>query len=590
MASNFFNKASLVMVPDAPIDGKLPSVKPEDRSGDFTFSRGSNLAATRVNKDGLIEKGRENLLLQSNQFDTTWYNTTSSETGGQIGYDGSNDAWELSISAAAGRLTQLISLGGVQTFSVYAKAGTYNFLDLYAIGNVAHSAYFDLSTGSVGTTFSLIDSSITSVGNGWYKCSITFSDTTLNVRFYPAVADNDLTGTSGSIYIQDAQLEQGLAATGYIETTTAAVQKGILENLPRIDYSGGASCPSLLLEPQRTQLIPQSEYFGGTQWPVDGVSLDANNATSPEGLQNAYKITDDISTGYHKITKTNVFAADGTMRTWSVFVKKGNARYCVISHAEIFSSYVNSLIFDMQEGVYTNEGTTNYFDIVQEPIDMGNGWWRIGFSSDLNSSSYDNFSIGISRGADWLNNASYTGDGSLNFYIYGAQCELGSYSTSYIPAYGSSVTRSLDVSSLGGLQTSSILNGTKGTFLFEGIKNQDWYFTNFVITANSKTNKSLLIDNSGSAIRLRAWDTSGLDATITTLGISNGTFKYLIRWDNGDLKVFINGVSGGTATISPYSYTTLDLSEGTWSRSSPKQLLFFPTALTDDECIALTTI
>jgi hypothetical protein len=71
MASNFFNKASLVMVPDAPIDGKLPSVKPEDRSGDFTFSRGSNLAATRINKDGLIEKGRENLLLQSNQFQDT---------------------------------------------------------------------------------------------------------------------------------------------------------------------------------------------------------------------------------------------------------------------------------------------------------------------------------------------------------------------------------------------------------------------------------------------------------------------------------------------------------------------------------------
>ena len=41
-------------------------------NGDFTFSRGSNLAATRVDVNGLIEKGRENLLLQSNQFDTTW--------------------------------------------------------------------------------------------------------------------------------------------------------------------------------------------------------------------------------------------------------------------------------------------------------------------------------------------------------------------------------------------------------------------------------------------------------------------------------------------------------------------------------------
>ena len=42
---------------------------------DFTFDRGSNLAATRVNADGLIEKGRENLLLQSNNFsDSDWMN------------------------------------------------------------------------------------------------------------------------------------------------------------------------------------------------------------------------------------------------------------------------------------------------------------------------------------------------------------------------------------------------------------------------------------------------------------------------------------------------------------------------------------
>ena len=38
--------------------------------GDFDFTRSTQ--ATRVNSQGLIEKERSNLLLQSNSFDTTW--------------------------------------------------------------------------------------------------------------------------------------------------------------------------------------------------------------------------------------------------------------------------------------------------------------------------------------------------------------------------------------------------------------------------------------------------------------------------------------------------------------------------------------
>jgi hypothetical protein len=47
----------------------------------------------------------------------------------------------------------------------------------------------------------------------------------------------------GNILIQDAQVEQGLVATDYIETTTTTAQAGILEDMARLDYSGGASLP-----------------------------------------------------------------------------------------------------------------------------------------------------------------------------------------------------------------------------------------------------------------------------------------------------------------------------------------------------------
>ena len=64
-----------------------------------------------------------------------------------------------------------------------------------------------------------------------------------------------VSGTSEiTIYLQDAQLEQGLVARDYIETTTTAVEGGITDNVPRLDYTD-SSCPALLLEPQRTNLF-----------------------------------------------------------------------------------------------------------------------------------------------------------------------------------------------------------------------------------------------------------------------------------------------------------------------------------------------
>jgi hypothetical protein len=198
-----YDKASLVMIPSGVKEDKLYSVKPTDGSGDFTFSRGTD-TATRVNSSGLIEKERGNLLTYSNDFsNAAWTKQDITATSGQSGYDGSSDAWLLDKSAASGQLNAIIS-ADVSTFSVYAKAGTLDWLRLYIdISGSNTFAFYNLNSGVVGTTTNDIDTTIESIG-------------------------------------------------GYIETTTAAVYEGITDNLPRLDYSGGASCPSLLLEPSRT--------------------------------------------------------------------------------------------------------------------------------------------------------------------------------------------------------------------------------------------------------------------------------------------------------------------------------------------------
>jgi hypothetical protein len=336
---NLYDKSSLILVPGAVKDGKVYSQRPENGDGDFTFSRST--AATRVNADGLIEKETRNLLLQSNTFNvsTKWGNANSTDTSGQSGYDGSNDAWKItSTSTSNAFLRQIISFSGVNTISVYAKAGTSNFLLTSTEGG--GNTWFNLSAGTIGTDAS-ISSNIEDMGSGWYRCSVVWNASITGVRLYVCDADNSAAVTSGNfIYIQDAQAEQGLVARDYIETTTAAVYGGITDNVPRLDYTD-SSCPALLLEPQRSNLLSQSEYLGG-EFALDNVSLDYNYGTSPEGVSNSALLTQTGSSASNSLYEFGLPTTDGSY-TYSFFFKAGTSTNCRMYVATGISNYNSRL-------------------------------------------------------------------------------------------------------------------------------------------------------------------------------------------------------------------------------------------------------
>jgi len=551
---SFFDDASLAFLPSggAGKDGKTYSIKPTDGSGDFTFSRGSNLAASRIGPTGLIEKGRENLLLRSNQFNTSpWFVTgIDTPTSGQTGYDGSSDAWTLEKNGAYAYLYQDKSISGVQTFSFYGKAGTIPQARITINTSAVNvTAAFDLANGIDLGGSQNITSSIESVGNGWYRCSVTYNQgTTSRFRIYPADVGGDLSGTSGSIYIQDSQVEIGLAATEVITTGATTGKAGLLEDEPRFDYSGGATCPSLLLEPSRTNLIGYSEYINESvaSWSRFFSTIITNNdAISPDGKNNATKIECPI--GQSARVDAIVSGLSAGTYTYS-FYAKGN-------------------VSNLDVNIYQNATGDTLSSTAIETLINDSEWSRVDITFTSTASStirciYANLTAGE------------------YFYMWGAQLEQASYPTSYIPNHsGGSVTRGADgiskdlTSVVNGNQMTMFLDlkshisiGTQTNALWGDLR---WYH---------KSNNRILFYKNDDAINI------GGDITI------NGRTKIALSITTTDAKVFVNGSQVYTTSLpTPFVDFGELIYEILNSKEEWNQFLIFSTPLSDADCITLTT-
>jgi hypothetical protein len=178
----------------------------------------------------LLEQSRTNQIRHSEDLGTTWSLTNATASlNVATAPDGSTSADKLiNNNGAAGRAQQLFTLSGSNVYSVFAKESEWGWVyiaPLQATGGV----WFNLTNGTIGTQQAGFVGSITSFGNGWYRCAVQFTgtSTSLTARIHATNADNTLTvgdGTSG-ILIWGAQLEAGATATSYIPTTTGSLAR-----------------------------------------------------------------------------------------------------------------------------------------------------------------------------------------------------------------------------------------------------------------------------------------------------------------------------------------------------------------------------
>jgi len=519
-------KPKLALIPAAQ-GSKFYSVLPSDGVGDFDFTR--NSSATRIAPTGFIE--------------------TSELFGSDLlsGYDFTS-GWVLYSGATS----------TLNSFTGYNNSGIYKSI------LVSGKTYKMVIAGNTTSTNGASVSDFPETQNYKSVSSGAFSET-----FYFQANGTNLFLTNNSL--------------GTTTFTTLSLQEQIGKSRLNYDLLNGkvVNCPHYLLEPARTNLFPQSQYFiSGSGWSAANLNRTSNSLVSPDGTLNATKI-EATGTGGHPLYDDLAAISNGTY-TFSMFLKKGENT----SLASMSDGYSTSNIsFDLDAvTVSANTGSTlNPF--IKEYND---GWFRVGYSLTV--------TVGQTQPALYLFDAngqqSFTGNGET-MYVWGAQFEQGSYPTSYIPTNGTAITRAAETAT--GSGNAATFNSTEGVLMAEiSALSNDTSSKLISLTDGSQSNGIELFYFAGNSIYINLW--SG--------GVSQGFLNYEIDIENfnkvcytyklNNTALWINGykVDTDTSATMPIGLSELAFESGIGGNDfygKTRELQYFDSALTDAQLETLTS-
>ena len=590
----------------------------------ITFTRGS----TATYWDGkTTAKAEENLLTYSqNMTLSPWVGSGTTRTANTTtAPDGTATANTVEITTEGAYRNVAQSPSGfastTYTASVYLKKSNWDYVRVNMQSRTSGNGYIDtISSRTINlSNGATVDPDIgtattTDVGNGWYR--VTFSGTSAGnaqtIFVDASFADSTGNGApatniaSGSeFFIWGFQLEQRSSATAYTPTTSSPIVKyqPVLQTAAsgeaRFDHDPvTGESKGLLIEEARTNILPYSEAFDNAEFQKVNAIITANSVVAPDGTLTADTFIADTTSGEHYI-QDNLTAATGTF-TDSVYAKSSGDYFFAIRpvHAGADEGTTRQGYFDLNTGtVHSNtSGTTATIE------DVGNGWYRCSLtytvSGTLSGSYGARFQLYGNDGSGGIVSL-YAGDNHSGVYLWGAQREVGSFPTSYIPTSGSTVTRSQDLAIVNNFDTiaGSSVFGLSGYVQVEHVEDAGNIPVGFVDASNSFDYSTYILSRylSGEApeFYLRNGGSAVANLSVTLTG-TNKTVNYGFAASREDVAFTANGLTPSTSTTAtPPQWVKMSIGLSPWGNDNEingyiKKIAFYPKRLPNATLQAMT--
>jgi hypothetical protein len=329
-------------------------------------------ATTITGQTARVNGTGQNLLTNTVSLATTWTQTNIAVTGSQTDPFGGSSAFSINTGTNTGQHTFFQSTSYASnsfTLSLYAKAGTANFVGLYSSAQNA-GVIFNINTGAFSANINNAptSSAITAVGSGWYRCSIVLTGAQTFSQFFVSEDGTNLsfTGTSKTIFVYGLQLEIGSTLNTYVPTTSA-----IVYGTPTLSFSGVStigleSNGSLFVQPAGTGALQAqattSTTAGGNArgtYAVDWQTLRGSAGQVASGVSSVLSggLSNVASSNYGTISggRSNTASGGGYSYVGGGFTNTASSPYSVAT-----GGYLNTSAgyFNFIGGGFTNSGTS----------------------------------------------------------------------------------------------------------------------------------------------------------------------------------------------------------------------------------------